>query len=139
MLIVGTVPARRFQATLEIGKCFDVSPFAFPRREGIDFAPRPKVPDRARQQPLGGAHAKQRKVRDIMPEADREAAYLVDEERAKVDVRENKFCARNVMVETAPKPREHPPSATVFIRRQREETDEQNDRDEDWKEGRHGT
>lgn len=139
MLISGIVDADGFQTALEIGKCFDISSLALPRRNGVDLASGPKMPDGAREETLRRTDAEQRHMRDVMPDTDRYSAHFIDEKRAQVNVRHDEYGTRYVVVEAAAKFSEHPYAAALFICGQHEETGEQDKRGEDRNNGHHGT
>jgi hypothetical protein len=88
-----------FQTTLEIGECFHKLSRTLPR-SSIDFVPRAQVSNEAREKTFDSAHRHKRKMRYVMFTTTYETAYLVSEERAEIDVRQNEFNALDIPIKT---------------------------------------
>src|SRR3989344_5818213 len=69
-------------------------------RYGVIRLSRAEIADEAREETLNGAHHLEREMHTIMPDSVREVTYLISQEYAKVNVREDKCNTFNVPVET---------------------------------------
>lgn len=110
----------RLKAIFEIGECLHVPPRALARGD-IGHVQRAQVADSAREETLGGAHQEERDVRNIVPDARRDATRLIEEERGEIDVRQDELDARDILIETRALRREETQAATTFIPRERYE------------------
>lgn len=113
-----------FEMVFEIGECLHILSHILVRR-GILCVRRTEVSHEAHEEAFGGTHRLKRNMHNVMPEAARHTANLVEQERAEIDVREDEFNMFDFLVETYAKRREEARAAPRFIVGEREKTDEE--------------
>jgi len=107
-------------------------------RNNIGSAPRAQEADETSKKAFDRAHGEKREMCDIMHDAVRCMNNSVPQERAKINVREDESDVCDIIIKARAGASEKADAAIRFIRRQREETDKEYERNENEDKRGHG-
>ena len=126
----------RFQTALEVGERFHELARGLARR-GVYLGVRAQATNEVGEEALHRSHKEEREVDKSMPDTAGKVAYLVAQEYAHVNVREDEGDALNGVVKTRPPGCTDAYTAACLVTRECKEADEECKRDEDEDEMRH--